>query len=169
LSPRPITGHEIPISALPIFIPHFLGCEIDLICEVCVLELIFQNDLRIPVPNLICGMLPRCSITLHNFSIKRNAKRVPRSITQLNRVNCLVEISFVDKRWVFIGWKGCGPDLKKLIDVASGHLILSEEEVSELKCCAVGERRVVVQWWVVPRRRRSPWGQKIAVCIARES
>jgi hypothetical protein len=80
-----------------------------------------------------------------------------------------VEISFVDKRWVFIGWKGCSPDLKKLIDVASGHLILLEEEVRELKCRTVGERRVVVWRWVVSRRRRSPWGQKIAFHITRES
>lgn len=33
-------------------------------------------------------------------------------------------------------------------------MILLEEEVGELKCCAVGERRVVVWWWVVPRMTR---------------
>jgi len=61
-----------------------------------------------------------------------------------------------NESWVFISWKGCGPDLK-FIDVSSGHSILSEEEVSELKCRAVGEWRVVVWRWVVPRKR-SPWG-----------
>ena len=80
-----------------------------------------------------------------------------------------MEISFVGKRWVVIGWKGGGPDLKRFIDVASGHLILSEEEVGGLKCRAVGKWRVVVWRWVVPRKRRSPWGQKIAFRIKRES
>jgi hypothetical protein len=64
---------------------------------------------------------------------------------------------FVDKRWVLIRWKGCGPDLKKGINVASRHLILLKEKVGKLKSCTVGEWRVVVWWWVVPRRRRSLW------------
>ena len=154
MSPWPISRHKIWIPSLAILIAYILQSNIYFICIFLVSQLVVHDSARITIPDLKVFVLPWGHITFFDLTIVLHGETIPWCTSKIKVINGIVHLVFAHKRGILILGKSCCPDLKKIVDVGTRHLVSLEQKVSKLKHCSILESGKVIIGALLPRWRQ---------------
>ena len=83
-----------------------------------------------------------------------NGETFPRCTSKIKVIDGGVHFVLAGERGILILRKGSCPDLKKIVDLGSRHLVSLEKKVGELKCRSIIESAEVVIGMLLPGWRR---------------
>jgi len=138
---------------LTILIMHILCSNVNFICIFSVSQLVVHDRPRITIPDLKGFVLPWGHITIFNLTVILHCETFPCHPSKIQVIDGIIHLILACKGGILILRKSCCPDVKKIIDVGAGHLVLSEKKVGKLKHCSILESAKVIISMLLPRWR----------------